>query len=105
MEETPLVADYPRAWLSTYLMLEGFLARRAVLSSILDNVEPHTYDKDMVTVTDEEWTLVEDVLAVLQPFKVWLLEYFLTFFKEKYNSTSLWVKRRIVCINLAHTLF
>lgn len=70
MEETPLVSDYQKVWLTTYNMLEAVLARRQVISTILENIEPPAYDKDLLNLHDQDWALIEDLITVLEPFKV-----------------------------------
>ncbi|XP_054290124.1 E3 SUMO-protein ligase ZBED1-like isoform X2 [Macrosteles quadrilineatus] len=70
LEETPLLCDYPKVWISTYQMLENFIARRQVLSSILDNIESATLDREAITLSEGDWALMADVVEVLEPFKV-----------------------------------
>lgn len=60
--------DYPRVWTSTYTMLEQLLVRKGVMASVLDNIE--TVDRDAITLTEDEWKVVEDLVMVLEPFKV-----------------------------------
>lgn len=60
--------DYPRVWTSTYTMLEQLLVRKGVMASVLDNIE--TLDRDTITLTEDEWKVVEDLVMVLEPFKV-----------------------------------
>lgn len=61
--------DYPRVWTSTYTMLEQILVRKSVMACVLDNIEG-IVDKDAVTLTEDEWKVVEDLVMVLEPFKV-----------------------------------
>jgi hypothetical protein len=68
LEENGLKMDYPRVWTSTYTMLEQLLVRKGVMASVLDNIE--TMDRDAITLTEEEWKVVEDLVMVLEPFKV-----------------------------------
>lgn len=51
-------------------MLENFIARRQVLSSILDNIESATLDREAITLSEGDWALMADVVEVLEPFKV-----------------------------------
>lgn len=44
--------------------------RRQFLQTLLDNVDPNSYDKDLVALSEPEYGLIEDVLNVLEPFKV-----------------------------------
>jgi hypothetical protein len=68
LEENGLKMDYPRVWTSTYTMLEQLLVRKGVMASVLDNIE--TVDRDAITLTEDEWKVVEDLVMVLEPFKV-----------------------------------
>jgi hypothetical protein len=68
LEENGLKMDYPRVWTSTYTMLEQLLVRKGVMASVLDNIE--TMDRDAITLTEDEWKVVEDLVMVLEPFKV-----------------------------------
>jgi hypothetical protein len=68
LEENGLKMDYPRVWTSTYTMLDQLLARKGVIASVLDNIE--TVDRDSITLTEDEWRVVEDLVMVLEPFKV-----------------------------------
>jgi N-acyl-L-homoserine lactone synthetase len=68
LEENGLKMDYPRVWTSTYTMLEQLLVRKGVMASVLDNIE--TVDRDSITLTEDEWRVVEDLVMVLEPFKV-----------------------------------
>ena len=55
-------------WTSTYTMLEQLLIRKGVMSSILESVDDT--DISLVTLTEEEWKIVEDLVMVLEPFMV-----------------------------------
>lgn len=61
--------DYPRVWTSTYTMLEQILVRKSIMACVLDNIEG-IVDRDAVTLTEDEWKVVEDLVMVLEPFKV-----------------------------------
>jgi hypothetical protein len=69
LEENGLKMDYPRVWTSTYTMLEQILVRKSVMACALDNIEG-IVDRDAVTLTEDEWRVVEDLVMVLEPFKV-----------------------------------
>jgi hypothetical protein len=69
LEENGLKMDYPRVWTSTYTMLEQLLVRKGVMASVLDNIE--TVDRDATILTEDEWKVVEDLVMVLEPFKVY----------------------------------
>ncbi|XP_075217394.1 E3 SUMO-protein ligase ZBED1-like [Lycorma delicatula] len=70
LEDVPLTSDYPKAWISTYIMLEQFLARRSIINSVIESIDPSSYEKDLVIITDDDWAVIEDVVTVLEPFKV-----------------------------------
>jgi hypothetical protein len=38
------------------------------MPSVLGNIE--TVDRDSITLTEDEWRVVEDLVMVLEPFKV-----------------------------------
>lgn len=71
LEENSLVMDYPSVWISTYNMLEQLSLRRTVLSNVLDAVE--RADHDVIDLTQDEWKLIEDLVTVLEPFKVTIM--------------------------------
>uniref|UniRef100_A0A1B6J4V3 BED-type domain-containing protein n=3 Tax=Homalodisca liturata TaxID=320908 RepID=A0A1B6J4V3_9HEMI len=73
LEETPLVADYPKVWISTYTMIESMVARRQIIPTILENIDSSSFDRDVLSISDQDWTLLEDVLSVLEPFKVTMM--------------------------------
>uniref|UniRef100_A0A1B6E804 HAT C-terminal dimerisation domain-containing protein n=1 Tax=Clastoptera arizonana TaxID=38151 RepID=A0A1B6E804_9HEMI len=85
IDDTSLNADYPKVWISTYTMLEQLLARRSVIGSILENIDSSLYDKDYIHITDSEWLIIEDVINVLEPFKVTIM----TLSEERYPLISL----------------
>ncbi|XP_021933757.1 zinc finger BED domain-containing protein 1 isoform X2 [Zootermopsis nevadensis] len=95
LEENGLKMDYPRVWTSTYTMLEQFLVRKNVMASVLDNVE--TLDRDTSTLTDDEWKVVEDLVMVLEPFKVTIM----TLSEEKTPLISL-LKPLLWQLNSSH---
>uniref|UniRef100_A0A1B6KMC0 BED-type domain-containing protein n=1 Tax=Graphocephala atropunctata TaxID=36148 RepID=A0A1B6KMC0_9HEMI len=73
LEETPLVADYPKVWISTYTMIEGLVTRRQIIPTILENVDSANFDRDTMNISEQDWALLEDVLSVLEPFKVTMM--------------------------------
>ncbi|XP_039276985.1 E3 SUMO-protein ligase ZBED1 isoform X2 [Nilaparvata lugens] len=68
LEDGVLSTDYPRAWMSTYVMLEQLAVRRTILPNVIENLDSVT--SDVTTLTDDEWAIVEDIITVLEPFKV-----------------------------------
>lgn len=63
--------DYPAVWISTYMMLEQVIARRSMITSILENMEG--IDQEMFEITNEQWKIMEDIVNVLAPFKVTIM--------------------------------
>ncbi|RZF44170.1 hypothetical protein LSTR_LSTR003810 [Laodelphax striatellus] len=68
LEDGILSNDYPRAWISTYVMLEQLAVRRTILPNVVENLESAT--SNVTLLSDEEWAIVEDIVNVLEPFKV-----------------------------------
>ena len=80
MEENSLIMDYPTVWISTYNMLEQFVLRRSIVSSILEDI-----DQEYIDLAPEEWKVIEDLVTVLEPFKVTIM----TLSEEKMPLISL----------------
>ncbi|XP_046392790.1 E3 SUMO-protein ligase ZBED1 [Ischnura elegans] len=77
LEERALLLDYPKAWASTYVMLERFLEREKILTNFfagedIENVTGERFPPNVV-LTPEEWAVVRDVVIVLEPFKVTIM--------------------------------
>lgn len=70
LEDSPLVADTCGGWMSTLTMLEQIQARRTVLPSVIDCLSSTICPTTSLEMTAEEWRLLDDVVAVLSPFKV-----------------------------------
>ncbi|XP_076296822.1 E3 SUMO-protein ligase ZBED1 isoform X1 [Lasioglossum baleicum] len=83
LEENTMVMDYPSVWTSTYNMLEQMVLRRNIVTSILESMEG--VDQEMVDLTNEQWKIVEDLVNVLEPFKVTIM----TLSEEKMPLISL----------------
>jgi len=64
-------------------MLEQMIARRNMIASILENVEG--IDQEMFEITNEQWKIMEDIVNVLEPFKVTIM----TLSEEKMPLISL----------------
>lgn len=96
LEENGLKMDYPRVWTSTYTMLEQILVRKGVMACVLDNIEG-ILDRDAVTLTEDEWKVVEDLVMVLEPFKVTIM----TLSEEKTPLISL-LKPLLWQLNSSH---
>lgn len=78
-----MLIDYPSVWMSTYTMLEQMVMRRNIIISILDNMEG--IDQEMIELTNEQWKIMEDLVNVLEPFKVTIM----TLSEEKMPLISL----------------
>ncbi|KZC14087.1 PREDICTED: zinc finger BED domain-containing protein 1-like [Dufourea novaeangliae] len=83
LEENTMLMDYPPVWTSTYNMLEQIVLRRNIVTSILESMEG--VDQEMVDVTNEQWKIIEDLVTVLEPFKVTIM----TLSEEKMPLISL----------------
>lgn len=83
LEENAMLLDYPVVWISTYSMLEQMVMRRNIVISILENMEG--IDQEMFEITNEQWKIMEDLVGVLEPFKVTIM----TLSEEKMPLISL----------------
>lgn len=52
-------------------MLEQMVLRRSVLSNILDGIE--RIDNETIDLTQDDWKIIEDLVTVLEPFKVTIM--------------------------------
>lgn len=78
-----MLMDYPTVWTSTYNMLEQMVLRRNIVTSILENMDG--IDQEMVDLTNDQWKIMEDLVNVLEPFKVTIM----TLSEEKMPLISL----------------
>ena len=78
-----MLMDYPPVWTSTYNMLEQMVLRRNIVTSILESMEG--VDQEIVDLTNDQWKIVEDLVNVLEPFKVTIM----TLSEEKMPLISL----------------
>lgn len=78
-----MLMDYPPIWTSTYNMLEQMVLRRNIVTSILESMEG--IDQEVVDLTNDQWKIVEDLVNVLEPFKVTIM----TLSEEKIPLISL----------------
>ncbi|XP_011149169.1 zinc finger BED domain-containing protein 1 isoform X2 [Harpegnathos saltator] len=83
LEENTMLMDYPTVWMSTYTMLEQMVLRRNIIMSLLENMDG--IDQEMVDLTSEQWKIMEDLVNVLEPFKVTIM----TLSEEKMPLISL----------------
>lgn len=75
--------DCPSIWISTYNMIDQMVLRRNIISVILETIEG--IDQDAVELSDDQWKIMEDLVRVLEPFKVTIL----TLSEEKMPIISL----------------
>lgn len=78
-----MLIDYPGVWTSTYNMLEQMVLRRNIVASILESVD--NINQEMVHLTNDQWKIMEDLVNVLEPFKVTII----TLSEEKMPIISL----------------
>lgn len=83
LEQNTMLMDYPPVWTSTYNMLEQIVLRRNIVTSILESME--SVDQEMVDLSNEQWKVIEDLVNVLEPFKVTIM----TLSEEKIPLISL----------------
>ncbi|XP_015591465.1 zinc finger BED domain-containing protein 1 isoform X2 [Cephus cinctus] len=82
-DEYPMVMDYPVIWTSTYNMLEQILLRRNIIDNIFESIEG--IDQEVIELSNEQWKIIEDLVSVLEPFKVTIM----TLSEEKIPLISL----------------
>lgn len=81
-----LATDLQAIWMTTYQMLEQLSLRRAIFPSVLENVAELSAEQRLqLLFTDDEWNIVDDVVAALGPFKVAVL----TLSEERFPLLSL----------------
>lgn len=78
-----MVMDYPGVWTSTYNMMEQIALRRNIISSILESIEGN--EPEVIDLSPDQWKIVEDLVNVLEPFKVTIM----TLSEEKMPLISL----------------
>ncbi|XP_063988233.1 E3 SUMO-protein ligase ZBED1-like [Diachasmimorpha longicaudata] len=83
LEENLMAMDYPKIWTSTYTMLEQMIMRSNIITSIFETVEG--FDHEAVELTNDQWKIMQDLVAVLEPFKVTIM----TLSEEKMPLISL----------------
>lgn len=83
LEENAMLMDYPAVWTSTYNMLEQMFLRRNIITSLLESMEG--IDREAIELTDDQWKVIEDLVNVLEPFKVTIM----TLSEEKMPLISL----------------
>lgn len=69
--DEPVVTDCPSIWMTSYQMLEQLSLRRTIFPSVLENVSELSADQRLQLLpTEDDWIIVDDVVAALGPFKV-----------------------------------
>lgn len=95
LEENALKMDYPRVWTSTYVMLEQLLIRKNIILSILNTAD--IVERESFVLSEDEWKVMEDLVMVLEPFKVTIM----TLSEEKTPLISL-LKPLLCQLNNSH---
>ncbi|KAL1122066.1 hypothetical protein AAG570_003472 [Ranatra chinensis] len=70
LEENSFVMDQSSMWVTTFTMLEQLLARRHVLPGVIEALCASVCPISSLELTESQWSIVEDVINVLSPFKV-----------------------------------
>uniref|UniRef100_A0A0A9WWE7 Zinc finger BED domain-containing protein 1 n=3 Tax=Lygus hesperus TaxID=30085 RepID=A0A0A9WWE7_LYGHE len=70
LEDTPVVLDHSTGWMTTLSMIEQLQARRNILPNVLDCLSTTICPTSSVELTEQEWSILEDISAALSPFKV-----------------------------------
>jgi len=83
LKEYDIASDYPGVWISTHNMLERLVLHRNIIINILPQIK--RIDQEMIDISNEEWKIMEDLVAVLEPFKVTTM----TLSEEKIPQISL----------------
>ncbi|KAK0182108.1 hypothetical protein PV327_000277 [Microctonus hyperodae] len=83
IDENPIVMDCPSIWISTYNMIDQMVLRRNIISVMLETIDG--IDQDAIELSDDQWKIMEDLVRVLEPFKVTIL----TLSEEKMPIISL----------------
>ncbi|XP_015116144.1 zinc finger BED domain-containing protein 1 [Diachasma alloeum] len=83
LEENLMSMDYPKIWTSTYTMLEQMIMRSNIITSIFETVEG--FEQEAAELTNDQWKVMQDLVAVLEPFKVTIM----TLSEEKMPLISL----------------
>ncbi|XP_003425094.1 zinc finger BED domain-containing protein 1 isoform X2 [Nasonia vitripennis] len=83
LEENMMIMDYPNVWTSTYTMLQQMIPRREVITMILSSMDG--INENVLDLNDEQWQIINDLVEVLEPFKVTII----TLSEEKMPLISL----------------
>lgn len=60
--------EYPQIWTTTYHYLERFVQRKDSIKNICNSLEIGFFPHEILT--DEDWSVIEDVVSTLEPLKV-----------------------------------
>ena len=77
--------DYPPVWLTTYHMIEQIQMFRTLIPTVLDG---GTEALKEFWLKDEDWELLEDLLAVMEPLRVCTLLPLFKIFLPLYRAIS-----------------
>ncbi|BET01812.1 ZnF_BED [Nesidiocoris tenuis] len=70
LEDSPMVLDHSSGWMTTLSMIEQLHARRNILHNVLDCLSSTICPTTSFELTENEWSMLEDIAAALSPFKV-----------------------------------
>ncbi|XP_008555277.1 E3 SUMO-protein ligase ZBED1 isoform X1 [Microplitis demolitor] len=88
IEENPLTMDYPAVWTSTHNMMQQMIAKKSYIESLLvskSESEGSEIGWTGIKFEAEHWSIIEDLVMVLEPLKVIIL----TLVEEKIPIISL----------------
>ncbi|XP_034938435.1 zinc finger BED domain-containing protein 1-like [Chelonus insularis] len=83
LDESVLMIDYPMVWMSTYGMLEQMVLKKNIINTVIDSIEGVNHE--CIELNADHWKMIEDIVAVLEPFKVTIM----TLSEEKIPIISL----------------
>lgn len=67
--EGTLQLDNENVWMSTLNMLEQFIARKDLIENVMQECIEYPL-KEGLDLGDGDWEIIQDVVSVLEPFKV-----------------------------------
>lgn len=60
--------EYPQIWTTTYHYLERFVQRKDSIKNVYNSLDIGFFPHELLT--DEDWSVIEDVVTTLEPLKV-----------------------------------
>lgn len=60
--------EYPQIWTTTYHYLECFVQRKDSIKTLCETLDIGFFPHEVLT--DKDWSVIEDVVATLEPLKV-----------------------------------